>query len=150
MSRIDVESKLAGLALFADLTPAQLETAGRTFEEQWFEPGERAERQGFAGSGFHVIVDGEAEWRVDGHVADRTATRLATTKPLRLKRGDWFGELSILFDEPSISDVVATTALHCLVLPREELQPFLLAHPAVMYRLLLGEARRLRDPQRWR
>ena len=149
VSQIDVESELAGLSLFADLTPAQLEKAGQAFEEQWFQPGERAQRQGFAGSGFHVIVSGEAEWRVDGQIADRTATRLFTTKPLLLKRGDWFGELSILFDEPSISDVVAVRALHCVVLPPQELESFLFGYPQVMFRLLLGEARRLRDPLRW-
>ena len=74
MSQIDVESELAGLSLFADLTPAQLEKAGQAFEEQWFQPGERAQRQGFAGSGFHVIVSGEAEWRVDGQKTCRHAS----------------------------------------------------------------------------
>ena len=148
--QIDTESELASLALFADLNPAQLEEVGQVFEEQWFQPGERAQRQGIAGTGFHVILAGEAEWRVDGRVADRTATKLFGTKPLMLKRGDWFGELSILFDEPSISDVVAATPLQCLILPAHEFSPFLLSYPVVMYRLLLGEARRLRDPQRWR
>ena len=104
-SQTDIAHDLAGIALFADLSPAQLDKVGQAFEEQWFQPGERAQRQGFVGSGFHVILDGEAEWRVDGELVDRTATTLITTKPLLLKRGDWFGELSILFDEPSISDV---------------------------------------------
>jgi CRP-like cAMP-binding protein len=75
---------------------------------------------------------------------------LTPAKPLTLKRGDWFGELSILFDEPSISDVVAITPLQCVVLPPQTLEPFLLSYPQVMYRLLLGEARRLRDPLRWK
>ena len=149
-SQIDVAAELAGVPLFVDLSPAQLDKVGQAFEEHWFQPGERAQRQGFAGGGFHVILDGQAEWRVDGAVADRTATRLATPKPFLLKRGDWFGELTILFDEPSISDVVATTPLQCVVLPPQELEPFLFSYPHVMYRLLLGEARRLRDPLRWR
>jgi CRP-like cAMP-binding protein len=149
-SQIDVASELAGVPLFVDLSPAKLEKVGQAFEEQWFQPGERAQRQGFAGAGFHVILGGEAEWRVDGQVADRTATRLFTTKPFTLKRGDWFGELSILFDEPSISDVVALTPLQCVVLPAQELEPFLFEYTEVMYRLLLGEARRLRDPLRWK
>jgi len=69
VSQIDVESELAGLSLFADLTPAQLEKAARP-SRTVVQPGERAQRQGFAGSGFHVIVSGEAEWRVDGQIAD--------------------------------------------------------------------------------
>ena len=148
-SQTDIAQELAGVTLFADLSPAQLDNVVQSFEEQWFQIGERAQRQGFVGSGFHVILGGEAEWRVDGQVVDRTATTLLTTKPFMLKRGDWFGELSILFDEPSISDVVAVTPLHCAVLPPQELEPFLFQYPQVMYRLLLGEARRLRDPLRW-
>ena len=149
MTSTDVGHDLAGITLFADLSPAQLDKVGQEFEEQWFQPGERAQRQGFVGSGFHVILDGEAEWRIDGEVVDRTATTLITTRPLVLKRGDWFGELTILFDEPSISDVVATTPLRCIVLAPQDLEPFLFGYPQVMYRLLLGEARRLRDPLRW-
>jgi CRP-like cAMP-binding protein len=130
-SQIDIGQELAGVTLFADLSPAQLDNVGQAFEEQWFQPG-------------------EAEWRVDGQLADRTATTLLSTKPMTLKRGDWFGELSILFDEPSISDVVAVTPLHCIVLPSQDLEAFLFRYPQVMFRLLLGEARRLRDPLRWR
>ena len=148
-SQTDIAHELAGIALFADLSPAQLDKVGQAFEEQWFQPGERAQRQGFVGTGFHVILDGEAEWRVDGELVDRTATTLISTKPLLLKRGDWFGELTILFDEPSISDVVAATPLRCIVLPPQDLESFLFGYPHVMYRLLLGEARRLRDPLRW-
>lgn len=148
-SQTDIAQEIAGVTLFADLSPAQLEKVSHAFEEQWFEAGERAERQGFVGSGFHVILDGEAELQMGGEVIDRTATSLIGTKPFTLKRGDWFGELSILFGEPAISDVVATRPLHCIVLPAQELEPFLFAYPGVMYRLLLGEARRLRDPLRW-
>ena len=149
-SQIDIGQELAGVTLFADLSPAQLDNVGQAFEEQWFQPGERAQRQGFVGTGFHVILDGEAEWRVDGQLADRTATTLLSTKPMTLKRGDWFGELSILFDEPSISDVVAIRSLQCIVLPSQDLEAFLFRYPQVMFRLLLGEARRLRDPMRWK
>lgn len=147
---IDVSAELAGLALFADLTPAQLETVGQAFEEQSFEVGERAQRQGFVGTGFHVILEGEAEWRVDGQAVDRTATTMLSTRQLTLKRGDFFGELTILFNEPAIADVIAIQPMRCLVLPAQELEPFLLRYPRVMFRLLQAEARRLRDPLRWR
>ena len=145
----DIGAELVRMALFSDVTPAELELVSQAFEEQWFEPGERALRQGFVGSGVHVILDGQAEWRVDGQLADRSATVIGT-KPLVLRPGDHFGELSVLFDEPAISDVVAVTPMRCAVLPGQELEGFLLAHPRIMYRLLLAEARRLRDPMRWR
>jgi len=147
---VDVTPELAGLSLFADLTPAQLEKVGQAFEEQTYEVGERAQRQGFIGSGFHVILDGEAEWRVDGQVVDRMATTMLNTKQLTLRRGDYFGELTILFDEPSIADVIPLVPMRCIVLPTQEFEPFLMSYPRVMFRLLQGEARRLRDPLRWR
>jgi hypothetical protein len=46
--------------------------------------------------------------------------------------------------------VVALTPMHLIVLPGHELKPFLLRFPRIMLRLLEGEARRLRDPMRWR
>jgi CRP-like cAMP-binding protein len=39
--------------------------------------------------------------------------------------------------------------LRCLVIPGPEVEAFLLAHPAVMLRMLQAEARRLRDSNRW-
>jgi CRP-like cAMP-binding protein len=150
MSRAtDVGVEFSRMALFSDATPAELEEVAQAFEEQWYEPGERALRQGFVGSGFHVILEGQAQWLVDGRLADRSAT-VVGTKPLLLSTGDHFGELSVLFDEPAISDVVSVTQMRCAVLPGRELEPFLVAHPRIMYRLLLAEARRLRDPMRWR
>lgn len=150
MAGTDVVADLAGISLFADLAPAQLEEVASAFDEQWFQPDERPLREGFVGSNFYVILSGEALWMMGGEAVDRTATMMIGTKPLTLKRGDFFGELSVLFDEPSISDVVATTPLHCLALPGEELKPFLIARPQIMYRVLEAEARRLRDPMRWR
>ena len=141
---------LAGLALFSDLRPAELEDVAQGFDEEWAQPGGRLMREGFVGDGFYVVLSGEAQWLVGGQVADRAATMVhMPPKPLTLKRGDWFGELSVLFDEPSIADVVATTQMHLLTLPGRELEPFLFRHPKVMYRMLLGECRRLRDPMRW-
>jgi CRP-like cAMP-binding protein len=147
---LDVTPELAGLSLFADLTPAQLETVGQAFEEQTYEVGERALRQGFVGSGFHVILEGEAEWRVDDQPVDRMATTMLSTKQLTLRRGDYFGELSILFEEPAIADVIALRPMRCIVLPSPEFESFLMSYPRVMFRLLQGEARRLRDPLRWK
>jgi CRP-like cAMP-binding protein len=139
--------ELAGMSLFADLGPAEIERVHQAFEEQVFQPGERAMREGIKGTGFHVIIDGEAEWHMDGRPVDDAGA--IASRPVALKRGDWFGELSILFDEPPTADVVARTPLHCLALPAPDFQDFLFAHPWVMYRLLLGEARRVSDPERW-
>lgn len=133
----DVVSTIAAFSLFADLTGPQLEEIAHTFDEAMFAEGERVLRQGFTGSGFYVILDGSAIIRVDG--VDR-----ATLRP-----GDYFGEISVLLGEPPVADIVAGPGLRCLVLPGPQVEPFLTAHPRVMFRLLQGEARKVKNTTRW-
>ena len=85
-----------------------------------------------------MILDGEAQVVVDG------------TPRATLGRGEFFGEVSILLGEPPVADVVALRPLRCLVLGGPEVQAFLLDHPAVMFRMLQAQARRLRNANRWR
>jgi CRP-like cAMP-binding protein len=89
-------------------------------------------RQGDTSPGLQIIVDGEA-----GVVLQ--SEELAT-----LKKGSFFGEISTLLGEPTVADVVARTRLHCLLVPSEQVERFLLANPRIMYRVLQTEARRVR------
>lgn len=134
----DIVDILAGLALFADLSRPELESVAHTFDEEWFADDQRIIRQGFAGSNFYVILDGEAAVRIDGE--DRAT----------LARGDFFGEVSVLLGEVPTADVVALRPLRCLVLSGLEVQEFLTATPRVMFRMLQAEARRLRNTLQWR
>ena len=45
--------------------------------------------------------------------------------------------------------MVAAGMLRCLTVPGPELEPFLLEHPSVMFRMLKAEARRLRSVDEW-
>jgi CRP-like cAMP-binding protein len=128
---------LGSLALFSDLTLPELEAAAPTFSEEWFARGQRILRQGFTGTGFHIIVEGEAMVRVDG----KDVTKLG--------RGDFFGEISVLLGEPPTADVVALDPLQCLVLAGPATEAFLNGHPKVMYRLLQAEAMRLKNTLLW-
>lgn len=134
----EVVDTLAGLALFSDLSRPQLEAAAHTFEEEWFDEGQRILRQGFTGGGFYLILDGNAAVRIDGE--DRG----------KLARGDFFGEISILLGEPPTADVTALSSLRCLVLAAPKVQEFLTSYPSVMFRILQAEARRLRQSIQWR
>ena len=135
---LELVDLLARLALFADLSRPQLERAAHTFEEAVFPDGQRILRQGFQGTGFYVILDGEVAIRIDGE--DRAT----------LARGEFFGEVSVLLGDPPVADVVALRPLRVLHLPGPQLEPFLTAHPTVMYRMLQAQARRLRAANRWR
>jgi CRP-like cAMP-binding protein len=136
--REELVDTIASFALFADLPNPRLEGIVHLFEEAVFGEGERVLRQGLTGSGFYVILDGEAAVVVDG------------TERARLGRGEFFGEVSIILGESPIADVVAIRPLRCLVLAGPRVEPFLVDHPRVMYRMLQAQARRLRAANRWR
>ena len=136
--RDEIVDALAGFAMFADLSTPQLEAVAHRFEESWYPEGERILRQGLTGSGFFVILQGECSVVVDG------------TERSRLGRGEFFGEVSILLGEAPTADVVAMTAVRCLVIPGPNVEGFLIEHPRVMYRMIQAQARRLRNANRWR
>ena len=138
VGREELVDAIAGFTLFADLTDPQLAGIVHTFEEVMFSEGERILRQGLTGSGFYVILDGEAAVVIDG------------TDRARLARGDFFGEVSIILGESPIADVVALRPLRCLVLAGPRVEKFLVDHPRVMYRMLQVQSRRLRAANRWR
>jgi CRP-like cAMP-binding protein len=131
-TREEIADAIAGMAMFADLARPQLLGVASQFEEAFFPKGARVLRQGLTGSGFYVILDGEADVVADGQ------------KRATLARGDFFGEVSVLLGEPPIADIVATRPLRCIVIGGPALEGFLIAHPPVMYRMLQASARRLR------
>jgi CRP-like cAMP-binding protein len=133
----DIIDVIAGFALFADLTGPQLEEVAHTFDEAWFAAGERILRQGVSGSGFFIIAEGSVTIVVNG--VERST----------LQAGDYFGEISALLGEVPVADIVAAQALRCLVLPQSQLEPFLTRHPRIMFRLLQGEARKLKHTTAW-
>jgi CRP/FNR family transcriptional regulator, cyclic AMP receptor protein len=137
-TRDEIVDAIAGFTLFADLSGPQLQGIAHAFEEVAFGEGERVLRQGLSGSGFHIILDGDAAIVIDGE------------ERARLGRGDFFGEVSILLGEPPIADVVALRPMRCLVLAGPSVESVLTAHPRVMYRMLQAQARRLRNATRWR
>ena len=129
---------LSGLTLFADLSRPQLEQVAHKMTEESYPTGQRILRQGFTGTGFFVILDGEVAIKIDGK------------EITRLSKGDFFGEMSILLGEPPVADVVATRQLLVLHLGGPELEGFLRDHPPVMYRMLKTVALRLSNAQRTR
>ena len=137
-TRDEIADAIAGMAIFVDLARPQLMGVASRFEEAFFPKDARILRQGLTGSGFYVILEGEAEIRVDGQ---RRAT---------LGRGEFFGEVTALLGGSPVADVVATRDLHCAIIPSHALEAFLLAHPKVMLRMLQSEARKVRTATRWR
>jgi CRP-like cAMP-binding protein len=119
------------LALFADLEQDRLDTLLSVLEEVTFNQGEWVLRRGQENVGLYVIVDGEV------------GIQLNDEEIAVLSKGSFFGEISVLLEEPTVADVLARTPLRCLYVPAEEVEDFLVANPRVMFRMLQTEARRL-------
>ena len=66
MSQQELVDTLAGLSLFADLSRPQIEAVAHKMTEESYPTGQRILRQGFTGTGFYVIIDGEVAIKVDG------------------------------------------------------------------------------------
>jgi CRP/FNR family cyclic AMP-dependent transcriptional regulator len=133
----DLVESLSGVTLFADLSRPQLEEVAHTFDEEIVPKDQRVLRQGLSGSNVYVILEGEAGVILNGE-------ELA-----RLGRGDFFGEVSVLLGEAPTADVVARTALRCVVVPGPQLRDFLLSHPTVMFQMLRTVTLRLRNTLAW-
>ena len=134
----DLVDTLRRFNLFADLDRAQLEAIADPDSERSFAAGERILRRGMSGSGFYVILDGEATVTLSGEELNR------------LRQGDFFGEISTLLDEPLTADITAETPVRVLEIPGPRLEAFLLSYPKVMLRMLVTEARRLQEVLAWR
>jgi CRP-like cAMP-binding protein len=137
-AHVEFPENLGRLALFVDLPEAELDAIARSGDEVSFGEGEWIIRQGDAQSALYMIVEGEVAVVIDDE--DRRV----------LPKGSFFGEVSVLLEEPASASIVTRTPVSCLVVPGSEVQAFLVSHPQVMYRVLKAEARRLRTASEWR
>ena len=137
-TRGELGDALSSLTLFSDLSAAEPESVAHIVDERRFADGERILRQGLTGSGFYIILAGEATIRIDGKDYGK------------LGRGDFFGEISALLGDPPVADIVATRELYCAIIPGPALEQFMVGHPRVMFRMLQSEARKLRMATSWR
>jgi CRP-like cAMP-binding protein len=129
---------LARLGIFRDLSASELEGLAEGKDMLIFREGEVIIRRGQENASLYFILEGEAGVVIED--AERTL----------LSRGSFFGEVSALLGEPTTADIISRAELHCMVIPADVLESFLVANPRIMFRMLQVEARRLRsaDAQR--
>ena len=129
---------LQRLALFKDLSPDALSALVGKVREERVGEGAWVLHEGDENARLFVVLEGEA-----GVVDDGIEVYV-------LHAGMFFGEISLLLEEPVAASIVARAPLRCAVIDRDEFMPFLLENPVVALRLLQAEARRLADMNRWR
>jgi CRP-like cAMP-binding protein len=100
--------------------------------EQDYAPGQFIVRQGQIGTGLYVIVDGTVK-------VLRGSDELAS-----LGEGDFFGELSVIDQEPRNASVQAESQTRCLALASWDMLQLLQSDPALSLNLIRGLVTRIR------
>jgi CRP/FNR family transcriptional regulator, cyclic AMP receptor protein len=130
----DRRSELLGACpLFDGSEPDDLAALAGAAMEVDFPAGHVIARQGEIGTGFFVIVHGRARVVRDG----RTLAELGPS--------DFFGELSVIDQQPRVAQVVATEPTICLAVASWDFERVLLEQPRLAMRILRGLASRLRE-----
>ena len=135
MAGLSQEARIALLrevALFHGVSDEGLAAVAAKATEIAFEAGRTIVRQGEVGTGFFLIASGQARVIRDGRA-------IAELGP-----GQFFGELSLLDQQPRIANVIAETPVDCLALASWDFEAILSAQPGVALAILRGVARRLR------
>jgi CRP-like cAMP-binding protein len=136
MAGLTQEARIALLrevALFRGVDDDGLAAVAAKVTEIAFDAGRTIVRQGEVGTGFFLIASGQANVVRGG----RTIAELGP--------GQFFGELSLLDQQPRIANVVAATAVECLALASWDFEAILASQPGVALAILRGVARRLRS-----
>jgi len=106
---------LSKVPIFASLQEAQIEQLARTLTPELFPPGERIISAGEQGDRMYFIASGVVDV-------------LVGVRPIRLKAGDFFGEMALLTDKPRNADVISAGYTNLLVLKRRDFDALLKAH----------------------
>ncbi|HYM64096.1 MAG TPA: cyclic nucleotide-binding domain-containing protein [Gaiellaceae bacterium] len=126
---------LKKVPLLAGLGDKELQRLAGQLHERKFPGGSTVVSEGATGTGFFVIVEGEAEVAIGGQVRSK------------LGPGDYFGEMALIDEGIRSATITAVTDLTCYGMTPWEFKPFVEEHPEVAWTLLQTMTRRLREAQ---
>ena len=115
------EIELREVPLFSEMDEQEVAGIREIMEEMKFKPGQVIIRENETGDLFYVVTEGQAEVLVRD--ADGSDIILHVAGP-----GDFFGELSMLTNQPRSARVRAVDQVTTLVLERDEFFNFLRTH----------------------
>lgn len=123
------------VALFSGLPKKTMQQIANMCHRHTFVAGDEIVTQGDRSGRFYMIVSGNAEVHVNGHVVNM------------LGPGQHFGEYAVIDREPRTASVTATNDVLAYSLASITLRPLLKEEPEITYRLLLNACERLRAMQ---
>ena len=136
LERTEALPALKAVPLFAGLTPQQLRRVAEVGRVRLFRAGTAMVHLGEPGDTFYVILDGHA------------LVVRETGRPLKLRTGDFFGELALIENVPRSADVIATDDVTALTIGHTAFKRLLRSEAAFTYVILRTVIGRLRNDQR--
>ncbi len=129
---------LRSVSIFADLDPAEVAALERLAEARDYPDGSVVVSQEEAGDALYVLVRGKVKVVLYGESGREIILSIFKAP------GDFFGEMSLLDNEPRSATVIADEPSRLLVLSRKDFQAHLESHPRTALRILTELSRRLR------
>jgi CRP/FNR family transcriptional regulator, cyclic AMP receptor protein len=129
---------LRNVSIFADLDLAAVAALERIAEVKDYPAGAVIVSQEDRGDALFVLVSGKVKVVLYGDSGREIILSIFKSP------GDFFGEMSLLDDEPRSATIIADRASRLLVLARREFQAHLEGHPRTALRVLREVSRRLR------
>ena len=129
---------LRNVSIFADLDPASGAALDRLAEVREYADGAVIVSQEERGDALFVLVSGRVKVVLYGDSGREIILSIFKTP------GDFFGEMSLLDNEPRSATVIAAERSRLLVLSRRDFQAHIERHPRTALRVLTELSRRLR------
>jgi CRP/FNR family transcriptional regulator, cyclic AMP receptor protein len=131
----DTSSVLAAVPFFTGLNQKQLRMIADSGKEMSYKPGDTIVEEGTMGVGFYLILDGKVEVKKKDKVL------------ANLSRGQFFGEMSLIEEQPRTADVLAVQPTKCLTISTWVFSALMKQHPELALPMLKELAKRLRIAQ---
>ena len=123
---------LKKVPMFSNLSSRQLIEIAKHAQQVSVKEGTVLAKQGHKGWEFFFIIEGEAQVQKDG-------------KPIRrLASGDFFGEISLIDQEPRTATVIADTHMMLLVVDTRSFDHLLETIPGLQRKIILALCRYIR------
>jgi CRP-like cAMP-binding protein len=119
--------------LWSGLSRKELKSMVSFSRERRFESGDTIVEKGERGIAFYLILDGAVEIRSDGNTLSK------------LGPGEFFGEMSLLDNQPRSADVVTVQPSRVLILAAWHFAGLISANPKIAIKILQELVRRLRN-----
>ena len=123
---------LKQVPLFEDLSPRELAFVASRTDEVPVGAGRQLTKQGRPSNAFYVILEGEADVEIDGKKRDL------------LKKGDFFGEISMLDRGNATATVTTRTPARLMVMSHAQFRDVVKTSDPILVKVLAVMGKRLR------